>query len=60
MEQGLAKGLAKGLVEGLAEGEKKGEEKATYKIAIALKAAGVPYQTISETTGLTNEEIEKL
>lgn len=54
--EGLAEGRAEGRVEGLAEG--RAEER--LSIAINLKFAGVSTDIISQTTGLTKDEIEAL
>ena len=56
----LRMGREQGLAEGRMESERMWRQLEKNKIAIALKAAGIPYQTISETTGLTFEEIEQL
>lgn len=42
------------------KGEKKGRTEEKLNIARNLKAKGLPVDLISETTGLTAEEIEKL
>jgi len=60
----LHKGRVEGEEIGLAKGEEmgigKGEVKERYKIAKKLKNSGMPFDQISEMTGLTIEEIEKL
>ena len=49
-----------GLEEGLAEGIEKGEHKANIENAKKMKAMEFPIETISQITGLSPEEIEKL
>ncbi|MBO5251240.1 MAG: hypothetical protein J6B31_04495, partial [Bacteroidaceae bacterium] len=56
MEKGLKEGLEKGLEKGLAEGERKSKA----EIALNLKKAGMTPEFISQITGLSTEEIEKL
>ena len=58
--EGEAKGLAKGLAEGEAKGLAKGRAEAMRETARNLKNAGLDIQFISQTTGLTAEEIEGL
>ena len=55
-EKGIIKGEAKGRVEGRAEGKK---EKAK-EIALKLLALNTPIDIISQSTGLSIEEIKKL
>ena len=63
-EEGLAEGIEKGREEGLAEGIEKGrvegimEEK--RKSARTLKALGVASEIISQSTGLSKEEVDRL
>lgn len=63
-EEGLAEGIEKGREEGLAEGIEKGrvegimEEK--RKSARSLKALGVASEIISQSTGLSKEEVDRL
>ncbi|MCD8524390.1 MAG: Rpn family recombination-promoting nuclease/putative transposase [Gammaproteobacteria bacterium] len=62
--EGKAEGLAEGKAEGLAEGEAKGKtegktEKAV-EVAKKLRELGAPLSMITESTGLTAEEIEAL
>jgi len=49
-----------GKAEGLAEGIEKGEKLKTIEFAKKLKTRGMPFDEISELTGLTVEKIEKL
>ena len=60
LEKGLAEGLAEGLEKGLAEGLEKGREEEKYSTARKMKAKGFSIEDISDCTGLTVEEIEKL
>ena len=55
-EEGRAEGRAEGREEGIAEGIEKG----VSNVARKLKAMGVDYKTIVESTGLSIEEIEAL
>ena len=54
--EGHAEGLAEGLEKGLAEGEHKKQ----LEIARKLKSKGLPLEIISETTGLSVQDIEEL
>ena len=56
MERGLEKGLAEGREKGLAEG--RAEEK--YSTAREMKAKGFSIEDISECTGLSVKEIDRL
>lgn len=47
-------------LEGIEEGEKRGERKEKIKMARRLKELGVDYTIISESSGLSIQEIEKL
>jgi predicted transposase/invertase (TIGR01784 family) len=60
MEKGMEKGLAKGLEEGMAKGLEEGMAKEKLEIARNLKTMGLPSESISQATGLTLEQIEKL
>lgn len=53
-------GLAKGMAEGLEKGMEKGRAAERMEIARNLKKSGAPVSLISSSTGLTEEEIEKL
>jgi predicted transposase/invertase (TIGR01784 family) len=59
-EEGMEKGRAEGKAEGLDEGEAKGEYKANIENAKKMKTMEFPIETISQITGLSPEEIEKL
>ena len=53
-------GEERGLKRGRKEGEKKGLEKKAIEMAKGLKKKGVDIDLISETSGLSREEIERL
>ena len=53
-------GLKEGLKEGIKEGEIKGELKAKIEVAKNLLVNGVPIEIIVKSTGLSEEEIDKL
>ena len=59
-EQGLEQGLEQGRAEGRAEGFAEGVENGVSNVARKLKAMGVDYKTIVESTCLSIEEIEAL
>ena len=59
-EEGREEGRAEGRAEGKAEGLAEGEKKRNLEIARNLLSKGVDIKLISETTGLTEEEIKKL
>lgn len=58
--EGKAEGRAEGKAEGKAEGLIEGEEKGVFKVARNMKKMGVPLDTIVLSTGLTEDEIERL
>ena len=60
IESAKKQGLEEGKAEGLAEGIEKGEHKANIENAKKMKAMEFPIETISQITGLSPEEIEKL
>ena len=55
-EEGLKEGREKGREEGM----KKGREEERLSNALKMKAKGLDYETISDITGLSIQEIEKL
>lgn len=59
-EEGRAQGRAEGLEEGRAEGRSEGREEMKLTIARNLLDIGFPVETISQTTGLSIEEIKSL
>jgi flagellar biosynthesis/type III secretory pathway protein FliH len=60
LEKGMAEGMEKGLEKGLAVGMEKGREIERRETAAKLKALGITPAIISQATGLSEEEIEKL
>ena len=60
MAEGLEKGMAEGRAEGLVEGIEKGREEERRETVAKLKALGITPAIISQATGLSEEEIEKL
>ena len=59
-EDGRAEGFAEGRSEGFSEGEAKGKAEERILIAKAMIAKGMDRNTISEITGLSDEELESL
>ena len=59
-EDGRAEGFAEGRSEGFSEGEAKGKAEERVLIAKAMIAKGMDRNTISEITGLSDEELESL
>ena len=60
MTEGLEKGRAEGMEKGRAEGRAEGVAKANREHACKIKALNMPDEIISQITGLSMEEIEKL
>ena len=60
MEKGMEKGLEAGRSEGLAEGLSKGKAKGKAELVKKMLEKKMDINLISELTGLTKEEIEKL
>jgi len=60
LEQGLERGMEKGLKKGLKKGYAKGVHKANLKTANNLKKMGLSYTQISQATGLSVEEIQRI
>ena len=60
LEAGRAEGQAKGRAEGLAEGLSKGQAKGKAELVKKMLEKKMDLNLISELTGLTKEEIEKL
>ena len=58
--EGLAEGEAKGRVEGKAEGLAEGRTEGKTDVARAMKTKGLEMSLISELTGLSEEEIQRL
>ena len=59
-DEGLDEGREKGMEEGLKEGIKEGRKEGVLQTAKNLKALNVPIEIISQSTGLSTEEIKKL
>ena len=59
-EEGREEGRAEGRTEGRAEGRAEGIKENTLAIARKMKAGGMSAATISEITGLSEEDIERL
>ena len=60
IQQGLEEGLEKGRKEGRKEGLEKGRKEEKIRIARILKSQGVAADIISQSTGLTEEDIRSL
>ncbi|WP_294183656.1 hypothetical protein [uncultured Sphingobacterium sp.] len=60
LEKGLAEGIEKGLAEGLEKGLAEGEHKQALESARKMLAKGYNKADVSDITGLSIEEIEKL
>ena len=58
--KGRAEGRAEGRVEGRVEGRAEGKKEKTKEIALKLLALNTPIDIISQSTGLSIEEIKKL
>lgn len=54
------KGMAAGMAAGMAQGMAQGKEEERHFIALNLKRQGIPYELISQCTGLSVKEIELL
>ena len=59
-EEGRIEGRIEGKAEGIAEGLAKGKEEERRKIAVGMKKAGIPIDTIASITGLPKEAIGTL
>ena len=55
--EGKAEGRAEGISEGIAKGKAEGIAEAKLQIAVKMLKAGIDMTTITQTTGLTEEEI---
>ena len=60
LEKGLAEGRAQGVAEGLAKGIAEGRMEQNIANARSMKLAGLDYEIISQVTGLSKDEIDKL
>ena len=59
-EEGLKEGIEKGIKKGMKKGKLEGIKNEKYSIAKNLKKSGLDIKFISENTGLSIEEVEKL
>ena len=60
IEEGIKRGIKKGKLEGIKEGMERGIKENSYSIAKNLKKSGLDTKFISENTGLSIDEINKL
>jgi predicted transposase/invertase (TIGR01784 family) len=60
LEKGRAEGMEKGLAQGMEKGRAEGVTKANREHACKMKALNMPDEMISQITGLSMDEIEKL
>ena len=60
IEKGIQEGMEKGIEKGIQEGMEKGIEQGKIEIAKNLKKSGIDIKIISDNTGLSIEQIEKL
>ena len=59
-QKGIAKGMEKGLAEGRAQGIAEGRMEQNIANARSMKLAGLDYEIISQVTGFSKDEIDKL
>ena len=59
-EKGFKKGVKKGKIEGIQEGLQKGAEESKKEVIINMLKRKLDYDTISEVTGKTIEEIKEI
>ena len=60
IEEGLKKGIEQGIEKGIEQGIEQGEKNKAINIAKSLKKSGLDNKFISDNTGLSLEEVEKL
>ena len=60
LDKGKAEGRAEGLTEGKAKGKIEGEKQKSLEIAKKLLEKHIDVETIKETTGVSDEDIDKL
>ena len=60
IQEGIEKGIQEGIEKGIQEGIEKGIEQGKIEIARNLKKSGIDIKIISDNTGLSIEQIEKL
>ena len=58
--KGMAAGIAEGIAQGIAQGKEEGKNEERDLIALNLKKQGIPFELISQCTGLSVKEIELL
>ena len=58
--QGITQGMAQGMAQGISQGMQRGEAHGFLTTALRMKKANCDFAFISEMTGLSKEEIEKL
>ena len=56
----MEKGIQEGIEKGIQEGMEKGIEQSKIEIARNLKKSGIDIKIISDNTGLSIEQVEKL
>ena len=59
-EEGFEEGMERGIKKGIKKGKLEGIKNEKYSIAKNLKKSGLDIKFISENTGLSIEEVEKL
>ena len=60
IQEGMEKGIQEGIEKGIQEGMEKGIEQSKIEIARNLKKSGIDIKIISDNTGLSIEQVEKL
>ena len=60
IKEGMEKGMKEGLEKGMEKGLKEGEKKKSLEVAEKLLAYNTPLDIITNSTGLSIEEIKKL
>ncbi len=58
--EGLQKGIQKGIQKGVQKGREEGQDAKAMEIARKLLATGADFKFVSETTGLSLEQLQKL
>lgn len=58
--QGITQGIAQGITQGITQGKEEGKNEERNLIALNLKKQGIPFELISQCTGLSVKEIELL
>ena len=60
LEEGRAEGLAEGREKGLAEGRAEGRAEGIIEVAKSMIKKGMSVELISEVTGLSHDEIQRI